>query len=89
MRDGDLVRDRADVKGDQITAPGRALRVDMPSMLLAAAASGALVYPLVQRRETDHGRTPAAALSAAALVTVALPTAALTLSARLPRRARA
>ncbi|MFB6812919.1 hypothetical protein [Streptomyces sp. NPDC056387] len=43
----------------------------------------------MQGRETDHGRTPAAVLSAAALVTVALLTAALTLSVRLPRRARA
>ncbi|MFE2475674.1 MFS transporter [Streptomyces sp. NPDC059389] len=38
---------------------------------------------------TDHGRTPAAALSATALVTAALLAAALALSARLPRQARA
>lgn len=38
---------------------------------------------------TDHGRTPAAALSATALVTVALLAGALALSARLPRHAPA
>ncbi|MFE3767081.1 MFS transporter [Streptomyces sp. NPDC059104] len=31
--------------------PDRGLRLDVPSMLLAGAASGALVYPLVQGRE--------------------------------------
>lgn len=38
---------------------------------------------------TDHGRTPAAALSTTALVTVALLAGALALSARLPRLAPA